>query len=253
MMPFQIPSHTRYDLNFSIAGIPVRVHPLFWLMAIFFGGLSGSLLSLLIWVVCVFVSILIHELGHSLMMRRYGVDSYIVLYIGGGLAVPEGGNGRYRSRYVEFTTKEQVLVSFAGPLAGFLFAGLIVGLVALLGGVVFMSRMLWVLPMPAAFLPAAGGVVNSIISTLLWINVFWGYINLTPVFPLDGGQIARRLLVQADPWDGVRKSLWLSVVAGVVVAIVGAFFLRSMYMALLFGLLAFQSYEMLHGRSSNWF
>lgn len=252
-MPFQIPSHTRYDLHFSIAGIPVRVHPLFWVMAIFFGGLTGGILSLLIWVVCMFVSILIHELGHSFMMRRFGVDSYIVLYIGGGLAVPDAGNGRYRSRYVEFSTSQQVLVSFAGPLAGFLFAGLIVAAVVLLGGTVHMSRMLWVLPMPAAFLPNAGGVVNSIIGTLLWINVFWGYINLTPVFPLDGGQISRRLFVQADPWNGVRKSLWLSVVAGVIVAIVGAFLLNSVYMALLFGLLAFQSYEMLHGRSSNWF
>jgi hypothetical protein len=43
------------------------------------------------------------------------------------------------------------------------------------------------------------------------------------------------------------------VIAGVIVAIVGALLLRSTYTALLFGLLAFQSYEMLYGRSSNWF
>jgi len=60
-------------------------------------------------------------------------------------------------------------------------------------------------------------------------------------------------LVQADPWEGMRKSLWLSVIVGAIVAIIGAFLMNSMYMALLFGLLAFQSYEMLHGRSSNWF
>ena len=89
MSIFQVPPPTRFDLRFSIAGIPVRVHPLFWLIAILFGSSSGSIVSILSWVVAIFVSILIHELGHAFAMRRYGQGSHIVLHFAGGLTVPE--------------------------------------------------------------------------------------------------------------------------------------------------------------------
>jgi hypothetical protein len=74
-----------------------------------------------------------------------------------------------------------------------------------------------------------------------------GFINLMPVNPLDGGNVTRYILVQTDPWNGVRTSLWISVIAGAAVAIAGLVFLRSTYMAILFGLLAFQSYQALQG------
>ena len=83
---------------------------------------------------------------------------------------------------------------------------------------------------------------------LLWVNIFWGLINLVPVFPLDGGNVSRQLLLQADPMNGVRRSLWISVIAGALVAIAGLLLLRSIYMALLFGFLAFQSYQALQSR-----
>jgi Zn-dependent protease len=83
---------------------------------------------------------------------------------------------------------------------------------------------------------------------LLSVNIFWGLINLVPVFPLDGGNVARYVLLQYDPRGGVRKSLWLSVVAGAIVALLGLIYFRSIYMAFLFGFLAFQSYQSLQGR-----
>jgi hypothetical protein len=63
MLLFQVPPPTRYDLRFNLAGFPVRVHPLFWLIAVLLGYSSGDPLQILIWVVVVFVSILIHEMG----------------------------------------------------------------------------------------------------------------------------------------------------------------------------------------------
>jgi hypothetical protein len=48
--------------------------------------------------------------------------------------------------------------------------------------------------------------------------------------------------------DGVRKSLWVSVIVGGVIAVAALLFLRSVYMALLFALLAFQSFQSLQGR-----
>jgi membrane-associated protease RseP (regulator of RpoE activity) len=107
--------------------------------------------------------------------------------------------------------------------------------------------LLGVLPLPSATLPAGGWLFDWIVATFLWINIFWGVINLLPVFPLDGGNIARTLLVHSDPWNGVRKSLRLSMAVGAVVAAVGLIFLASPFLALLFGYLAFTSYMALRG------
>jgi stage IV sporulation protein FB len=239
---FQEPSHTRFDLRFNIAGIPIRVHPLFWLMTIFFGGLSGNPLTLLIWVAVVFVSILVHELGHALAMRFFGQPARVVLYLGGGLTIPDTwGNGS------ALTANEQIVMLLAGPGAGFLFGGLVVVSVLLLGGSVGMGLLYGFVPFPAASLPI-GGLIDIIVGTILWVNIFWGFINLVPAYPLDGGQVARHLWLKADRWDGVRKSLWLSVVTGALMALVGLTIMQNPYIAILFGLLAFQSYQTLQGR-----
>jgi Zn-dependent protease len=253
MSLFAVPPPTRYDLNFTLLGIPVRVHPLFWLIALLFGATAGNLINLLIWVIAVFVSILIHEMGHSLAMRRYGQDSYIVLHIWGGLAVP--GSPRVGGRWnsVLLRPMQHVFISLAGPLAGFLLAALILVSVAASGGVIFMTYLFGVLPFPMAAIPNGDTVVNSAVGAFLWINILWGLINLMPIYPLDGGQVARQLLVQSNPSQGVRQSLWLSVISGALVAVIGATMFGSMYMALMFGMLAFQSYQALQDRGGGVF
>src|SRR6185369_3714348 len=105
------------------------------------------------------------------------------------------------------------------------------------------------IPLPTLrSIPFGGAFLGVFISLLLAVNLFWGLINLVPVYPLDGGNVARYALIQYDPRDGVRKSLWLSVIAGAVVALVGLLFFRSIYMALLFGFLAYQSYQSIQSR-----
>ena len=86
MFLFQQPPPTQYDLRFTVAGIPVRVHPLFWLITLLFGA-TGNLLLLPIWILVIFVSILIHELGHAFAFRRFGQRSHIVLHFSGGLTM----------------------------------------------------------------------------------------------------------------------------------------------------------------------
>ncbi len=249
-----VPPQTPYDLNFEIFGVPVRVHPLFWLIAILFGGAGGNITYTLLVVVAFFVSILIHELGHSLMMRQYGQESYIVLYGMGGLAVPTS-SGVLGGRRVGVGTSlvERIYISLAGPFAGFLFAGVICALVFALGGDISISWLLGVIPLPNASLPSAGWAANSLIAILMFINVFWGLINLMPVYPLDGGQVSRNLFLLGDPHDGVRKSLMLSVGAGVLMAIGGAVAFNSIWLALIFGLLAFQSWQQLSGSGRSMF
>ena len=247
MLLFQPPPPTRYDLNFSVAGIAVRVHPLFWLIALLLGS-SANLIQVLIWVVVVFLSVLVHELGHALAMQRYGMPSYIVLYWGGGLTVPEPVKWGYNWANVSLGSNQQIFISLAGPFAGFLFAGLVLGGVAATGGSVNVRALLGVIPVPTATLPWGGIISNWLVATLLWVNIFWGFINLMPVYPLDGGNVTRYVLLKADPGNGVRKSLWISVITGSIIAAVGLLLMRSIFMALLFGFLAFQSYQSVRGR-----
>ena len=224
------PAPTQFDLHFRIAGYPVRVHPLFWLMTIMLGARDGDPMMLLIWVGVVFVSILVHELGHALTMRYCGQDARIVLYLMGGLAIPEsavwrGGYGR-RAR----GPRPQILISAAGPGAGFLLAGLVVATVFSVGGNVHFFLAYGFLPIPIVILPeAANEYWLECASSLLWVNIFWGLMNLLPVNPLDGGQIAREMLNASDPWQGVSKSLWLSVIVGAVVAVVSFRILEDKY------------------------
>jgi hypothetical protein len=124
MFVFQELPPTRYDLRFSLAGIPVRVHPLFWLIAVFF-GISGDLIMLPIWVLVVFVAILVHELGHALAFRRYGQRSQIVLHFAGGLTIPEPVSWGSGYASVGLTANQQIFISLAGPGAGFLLAALV--------------------------------------------------------------------------------------------------------------------------------
>ena len=105
--------------------------------------------------------------------------------------------------------------------------------------------MFGIIPMPMALLPIGGRVAQVLVRTFIWVNVFWGLINLVPVYPLDGGNISRNVLLQMDPWNGERNSLWVSVVAGGLVAVLGLILLGSIYVAFLFGYLAFQSYQSL--------
>src|SRR5947209_4909691 len=105
------PGQTNFDLRFRLFGMPVRVHPFFWLFSAILGwpviNEPDGFLLLIIWVVCCFLSILLHEFGHVWMGAVLGSrDSYIVLYSFGGLAV---GSRELPHRW------QRILVSLAGP------------------------------------------------------------------------------------------------------------------------------------------
>lgn len=241
---FQVAPPSRFDLRFSVAGFPVRVHPLFWVIALLLGSGSNNLLMIPVWIVIVFVSVLVHELGHALAFRRYGQDSHILLHFSGGLTIPNAVpfGGGYAS--VGLTPNQHILVSLAGPFAGFLLAGLTLAVGAVLGGEIIVTTILGIIPFPVVLMPY-GSILTDVFITMLWVNVFWGIINLLPVYPLDGGHVARYILIQSDPYGGLRTSLWVSIITGGILAVVGVTMLGSIYMAFLFGLLAFQSFQML--------
>ena len=257
------PDETPYDLRWRMLGIPVRVHPMFWLITLVMGwsALEDGPEYLATWVAAVFVSILVHELGHVLMGRAFGASGRIILYGFGGLAV---GSNRLSRRW------QRIAVAFAGPLAGFVFLGAIfVSLFAYHSGApgYYLARAMAIVGLP---IPAGLGTSRDLGITrlgdaalfyLTFINLLWGLVNLLPVWPLDGGQISREICVAVKPWTGVRLSLGISVaVAGLlavhsIMAAQGRPLLPlrfgSLYSALLFGLLAIQSFQLLQQANSG--
>src|SRR6185295_7092875 len=133
-------------------------------------------------------------------------------YAMGGLAIegrPTAGFGSPWSfdSYTGFqprqrTPAEQILISAAGPGIQFVLLGLIIGFVLATGGTAK--------PILVGYLPFIdcdlGGELrknpnlNHLINLLVQINLYWPIINLLPVLPLDGGQIAMQVLTQQDPW-----------------------------------------------------
>ncbi len=253
---FAEPPRTRFDLHFNVAGFPVRVCPWFWLTGLLLGlagqrGNSDPAL-VLIFIVTVFVSILVHELGHAFAIRHFGGRSRIILYQLGGLATIDDQDS-YLSGYQEQERgpKAMILIALAGPVAGFLLAALLI-LVLFISPIGFhfnLSNPVTGVGWDMQNLPPR---VKALIGNMLFINILWGLVNLLPVYPLDGGQVARELLSTRSPRQGIERSLQLSAITGGVVAALGLFhFFRlkdyssGLLMGVMFGLLAFNSYRAL--------
>lgn len=230
------PQRTNYDLNFVLFGIPVRIHPFFWLVALVLGARSDTPpIQVLSWVVALFISILLHEFGHAFMALAHGWPAKITLHGFGGLA-------SHKPTY--HTTKSSLLISFAGPGAGLLLGGLILLILQLTGHFHGFD--------PDNLLgfwqdirPFDNDNANNFIQDMLYINIFWSLINLFPVYPLDGGQIARELFVHFNhPTNGVILSLKLSIITAIGLAAFAAF--KETYLiAFLFGYLAYSSFQTL--------
>jgi Zn-dependent protease len=229
---FLDPDRTPYDLNWRMFGIPVRVHPLFWLVSLIMGWdwLQLGFQYLLMWVAAVFVSILVHELGHVFMGRLFGSQGHIVLYCFGGLAI---GSSTLHNRW------QRIAVYLAGPLAGFVLFGL-----ACWGLYSFD---------PDHVMPFAWRTLRF----LYWINLFWGFLNLVPIWPLDGGQVSREIFMWLLPSRGLRNSLGLSVLCAGLLALYSLWDtyapqpllpfldLSGLWYVLFFGMLAYYSYQLL--------
>ena len=226
-------------LDFKLFKIPVRVEPWFWLMGFFLGGGIGiksrqELLMVLLWIIVLFVSILVHELGHALTSRKMtGVTPSIKLWGMGGLAYPN----------TQLNQKQSFWVTWAGPLAGLGFFGLIVLTCCAIYGFAVGTDLTMILLFPSretyTVLAEMNDPVLYMLKDLLWVNFWWSLINLLPVFPLDGGQIYAS--IERSP-----KKVWtVGMVTGALVSIAGFFILHQIVIAILFGYFAFQNYKRL--------
>ncbi|MFL5345853.1 MAG: metalloprotease [Hyalangium sp.] len=151
-------------LRFQVAGFPVQVHLLFVLTTLALGWTESSdPARLAVWFSVVFVSVLLHELGHALAFRRFGHGASISLHGMGGTTTSEGGR--------PLTHRQDLWISLAGPGAGFLLGGLVLAL------------------QHFTHVGQGSSLAHYSVVALLWVNIGWGVFNLLPVLPLDGGHV----------------------------------------------------------------
>src|ERR687894_1940751 len=164
-------------------GIDVKVHWTFLLLLAFFGFTayqnSGRFAIALVTVgviVALFVCVLLHEYGHSLVAQRLGIQ------IGDITLLPIGGLARLKT--LPEKPWDEVKIAIAGPLVNVVLAPLFFGVAILLGGGI---------TMPPNILEGVQSAAQVFVY-LGFINVALVVFNLIPAFPMDGGRVLRGLL-----------------------------------------------------------
>lgn len=238
-------SATAYDLKFSLLGIPVRVHPSFWLVAALLGWNDQNLLLVALWIVCMLVSIVVHEFGHGLTAKRFHSSPSIVLYAMGGLCQSDG----------QRTKPQRLAVVLAGPAAGFLL--LIVSLLAatLFLGVTPSEHLALItagfgfggdqVQMFSALRKFGGQYPLYLYFFLVQINLLWTLFNLLPIWPLDGGQATQIVLDMADSRNGARRAHILSLVTAGVLAVMVGSWSQNLFLTLFLAYFAFVNFQIL--------
>jgi Zn-dependent protease len=169
-------------LSFRLGKIPVQIHPMFFILVAMLGMNDSKML--LPWLVIVFVSVMLHELGHAGTGIAFGLEPRIELH---GM----GGTTSWATAK-PLSTAQRIAISLAGPFAGFVVGGLVFGL-----GM-------------AGLLPRSDFAI-AIIRTILWVNVGWGIFNLFPMLPLDGGNVMLQVLQALTGGRGERAARIVSI------------------------------------------
>jgi Zn-dependent protease/predicted transcriptional regulator len=165
----------RWSLSIGrIAGIPIRVHLTLGFLLVWIAisstihGLGPrDVFAAVLLVAIVFAIIVVHELGHALVARRFGIPTReIVLLPIGGIA---------RLARTPDKPSQELLVALVGPLINVAIAGV-----------------LWLFV--GGHLDPGASYGRALAIQLVWINIALAVFNLIPAFPMDGGRVLRALL-----------------------------------------------------------
>jgi len=204
-------------IQFSLFRISVTVQPFFWLVMALFGfmitgGETGGsgLLNVALFIMAAFISILVHELGHALTIKKYKLPTEIVLQgLGGYATYPAGILNR----------KQNWLVSAAGPAAQ-----IALGIVAF-----FIYK-----AMPDTQIKIFGFY-------LYFFSLLWAIFNCLPIYPLDGGKMLSSILGPKRERGVYITGIVLSVIIGILAyQLTGSF-----YNVMLAGFLGYTNWQLL--------
>jgi Zn-dependent protease/CBS domain-containing protein len=179
----------------NVFGIPIELDASFLILILFvyvMTFLKLIPLQLAVLITLVFVTVVIHELAHSYVAQRYGVEieRIVLLPIGGVSQMGE----------IPRSPRQELLISVVGPLTNMA--------IALAIYLIYLGT--------NNLLPS---IINSFLIDFAYVNILLGVFNLIPAFPMDGGRILRALL--AERMDYLRATE-ISVYTGKLFAIIMA-------------------------------
>jgi Zn-dependent protease len=174
----------------NVAGIPIHVHGTFWILVALVGfshlaggGSAASLVGGVAFLFAIFGCVLLHELGHALAARLYGIRTKDIVLL------PLGGVARLEK--MPEKPGQEIVVALAGPAVN-------VALAAVLAAGLWIGR---------AFVPVSelGIAAGPFVERLLAVNVLLAVFNLLPAFPMDGGRVLRALLATRLPYPRATR------------------------------------------------
>ena len=162
-----------------IAGIDIYIHATFFLLIYFVGitywnqhGTLSAVVAGIGFILALFVCVVLHELGHSLTARRYGIQTRNITLL------PIGGMASLEKMPED--PRQEIHVALAGPAVNFIIA------LALYAYLLLSNT-----PVDTAEISVTSG---NYLYTLMVMNIFLGVFNLLPAFPMDGGRVLRAFL-----------------------------------------------------------
>ena len=163
----------------KIAGIDVKIHLTFVFLLIwvgfstaFAGGGLNAVFTELAFILVLFMSVVLHELGHALVARSFGISTRDITLL------PIGGVASLEK--IPEDPKQELLVAGAGPLVNVVISGVLLVVLLLTGT--------FALPLDLTSL------MNNFWVRILSANLTLAIFNLVPAFPMDGGRVLRALL-----------------------------------------------------------
>jgi Zn-dependent protease/predicted transcriptional regulator len=201
-------------------GVPIRLHFTFVLLLLFLitlgirGGSSAWLN--VVYILALFASVVLHELGHVSVARRYGINTLeIVLY-------PIGGVARLERMP---KAKEELWIALAGPLVNVLIA------IALFAWLLYVQA-------PIELASVANPTDGNLWERIAAGNLILAAFNMIPAFPMDGGRVLRAILAR---FTTEQKATQFAAAAGRMLAIaIGLFgLLNGMFMLLFIALFVY--------------
>ncbi len=201
-------------LRFRLGPFPVAIEPWFWISAVLLTGMGGSIISLAIWVAVVFVSVLVHELGHAGVALALGGRPQVVLRAFGGVTMPGLRN--------KPSAIAEIILSIAGPLAG-------------------LSLWLVAYGLAAGLHPAPGSPLGIAVVQLAYTSKWWAVLNLLPVLDLDGGHVLQAAISGIRKNPSRRPAAAISAVIAALVAAWAYFGMGDAFIAIFFALFLFKN------------
>lgn len=184
-----------------VFGVPIRFHFTFILLLVFLvamGTEGGSGLASAIYVVALFASVVLHELGHALVSRRFGIRTIEILLF------PIGGLARLERNPAP---REELWIAVAGPVVNIVLCGVLEAILYFWTGSVR-----WY---------ATGKLTeSSLLASIATGNLALAAFNFLPAFPMDGGRMLRAFLALSRPEEeatqiAARAGRWLAFLIGV--------------------------------------